>query len=72
MSVLGYFLGVELYHGKIIKMQRTLEASALRVFLRAKVAAFYANEAQASVQASRLPAFDWRAILRASHQSSRW
>ena len=71
MSVSGYFWGVELYHGKIIKMQRTLEAVALRVFLRTKVAAFYANEAQAPMQASRLSEFDRRSILPASCYASR-
>ena len=47
MSVLGCFTGVESYHGRIIKKQRTLEAEALRVFLIcAKVANMHANEAQ--------------------------
>ena len=52
-------------------MQRTLEAVALRVFLRTKGAAFYANEAQAPMQASRLSEFDRRSILPASCYASR-
>ena len=72
MSVLGCFAGVELYHGRIIKKQRALEAEALRVFLCAKVADVHADEAQASVQASRVSTFDRRSILRASRPSSCW
>ena len=58
MSVLGWFLGVRLYHGRIIKMRKSLKQQALRAFLYAKVAISHAHETKAVVQASWLPAID--------------
>ena len=57
--------------GKQSKSREPLKQPLWGFFLRAKVADVYANEAQETMQASRLSAFDWRSILRASRQSSR-